>query len=175
MKNLFIIAITFLFLLSEKTLSQERRSASATGTATMSVIEGIFLVGPEPTGRNGIVVSPFTNARQRRGGEGALDPIVVVDPNSPSAASFVINGTPGVSFNIVLPANDTVFLYLGGENADGPSATIPANDFTHSFDGQGVFGALGFATIRVGCSLNVGNPLLKGGAYRGSFLITITY
>jgi hypothetical protein len=169
MKYLFTIAFC---LLSNTSFGENTSSATATGVAKMEVVESIFLVGPEPTGENGIVANPFT-----RGGpeEGATLPEVIIDPNSSSAARIIINGSPGASFNIVLPPNDTIYLNLVDNRTEGPSDRIPAYDFADSVNGQGVFGPEGFASVGIGCTLNIGNPNLKTGLYKADFLITITY
>ncbi|MGQ3092212.1 DUF4402 domain-containing protein [Roseateles sp.] len=94
--------------------------------------------------------------------------ILVNQAGIPSAAQFVVSGTPNAAFTISLPADGSIFL------SDGASGSMAVNAFVSSPAGVGVLSGGGTQQINVGATLDVGSGQATGN-YAGSFIVTINY
>jgi hypothetical protein len=84
-----------------------------------------------------------------------------------SAAPFSVTGENNASFNITLPANNTVQL-----TRTGGTEKMNVNSFTHNASLQ--LSGTGTATFKVGATLEV-NANQVAGEYSGSFSVTVAY
>jgi len=101
------------------------------------------------------------------GGRTAAGGVSVLSSSPFSAAPFSVTGENNASFNITLPANNTVQL-----TRTGGTEKMNVNSFTHNASLQ--LSGTGTATFKVGATLEV-NANQVAGEYSGSFSVTVAY
>lgn len=133
------------------------RAQTITDSTALSF--GSFVAGSGGT----VAVSPASD-RSATGG------VTLINAGPGAASQSTVTGTPGSSYSITLPANDTVSLSNG-------SNTMAVNEFvsnpaaTSSSTGLLLTGS---QTLYIGATLTVSNNQ-PAGSYSGTFPVTVTY
>lgn len=162
------IKLAFLFILLGTGLGVAQTSASASFTASVTIIQPIGITTTSQMNfanvdaqQGGAVVLSPDNTRSATGG------VVLDDASQVSAAAFEITGEEDFTFSITLPQEEYVL-------SNGTEEMI-IKDFTSNLANQGQL-AGGATTVRVGATLNV-NPNQKPGVYTspGAMNVTVNY
>lgn len=164
-RTLFIIAI---FSLLASTMGYAQTSASATFTATVTIVEPIGITTTSnmnfariEAGEGGRVILAPDNTRTAWGG------VHLTHGETGTAASFEVVGNDGFTYDLSLPQGDLI-LRSGDQE-------IVIRDFQSDLIGSGTLTG-GSQTVRVGATLEV-NPNQTPGRYtsEGGFQVTVNY
>jgi hypothetical protein len=148
------VLVSLLLLLASATFAQ---IASLAITNTRSLSFGSFVAGAGGT----VTVS----AASDRSATGA---VILVPSRSGQSAQFTVEGDPGATYSIDLPADSTVVL-------TGPGADMALTSFTSEPSGAGgQLGLTGSQVLSVGATLQVGDNQAEG-SYSGSFDVIVNY
>lgn len=92
-------------------------------------------------------------------------------------ASFKILGEPNKAFQLTIPANSTVKMYLGGDSSlTDPTKMIDVEDFTSNLDGTSPsIDANGEKLLLVGATRSALLANQTRGNYSGDFEVTVVY
>jgi hypothetical protein len=155
-KRLFVAALAALLCLSSAMISQAALIAvSVTNTRGLSF--GSFVAGAGGT----VTVSPGSE-------RSATGSVVLVPSKSGQSAQFTVEGDPGATYTIDLPADSTVFL-------TGPGVDMALTNFTSKPAGAGgQLSATGSQVLSVGATLHVQEGQVSG-SYSGSFDVIVNY
>lgn len=121
---------------------------------------GAFAAGAGGT----ITISP--QGLRTAGGDVTL--MTVGQASQGSAASFDVTGSPNATYQITLPANNSVTL------AGSQGGSMSVTSFSSSPSPGGQLSAVGSQTLNVGATLAVGNNQAPG-SYSGNFAVTVTF
>lgn len=153
--------ITTLLML---TLSTQAQAATSTAQA-LQVIESQIAIAT-------ISNLDFGTATQGDTGK-TINPGTSEDSEN---ASFLVTGEPNKTFSILLPANDEVKMYLGGNaGATDPNEIISVDDFLDSENGAATLDNNGEFTFFVGASRSDILATQTRGSYSGNFDVTVVY
>lgn len=161
-------------------LSGAAHAASVTAVATATVVENITVANLQPlnfghitpTAGGGSVTISTNNKRSVAGG-------VQLGPDAYSRATFKVQGTPGKSYSIHTPSEQT---FVSSEASSDPSLTnrLTVNRFTvysvnaSSSGGDGKLGNGGQDDVYLGGTLVVPANAVPG-VYSGLVPITVSY
>jgi len=161
-KKIFVfIAIAGSFFVGSNAFAQGGNTASDTGTATASVIASLSL----------------TNTADLAFGEGIRqDAALTVAPAS--GGTFTVTGEPLRFYNVTVPADATVYVYIGTGSTAQEKIWMSAFNFSTSelsSTTQGQLSAGGTDTISVGATRDaiLGNQVT--GAYTGPYTVSVIY
>ena len=87
--------------------------------------------------------------------------------NTPTAAAFIVMGSPEATYTVTLPKEIGVVNEAGTEK-------MAVNEFNSNPDGAGVLDAKGQQSLKVGATLHVAASQAAG-RYTGAFEVTVEY
>jgi hypothetical protein len=87
--------------------------------------------------------------------------------NTPTAAAFVVMGSPEATYTVTLPKQIDVINEIGSEK-------MAVDEFNSNPDGAGVLDAKGRQALKVGATLHVA-AAQAAGRYTGAFEVTVEY
>lgn len=135
-------------------------ASGQTLVATQDLSFGAFVAGAGGT----IAISP--EGVRTAGGDVTL--MTVGQFSQGSAASLDLTGSPNATYEITLPANNSVTL----TGSQGGSMSVTS--FSSSPSAEGQLSGGGSATLNVGATLAIGNNQAPG-SYSGSFAVTAVF
>jgi len=147
---------------------------AATGTATATIGTAISIT--QDAGGTNAGNLAFGHIIPGTGGTVTIAPdgtvgqtgaITLTTQLTKSAAQFAVSGDVGKTYNVTLPADNTVTISNG-------TTTMRVDGFTKSLAGLGTLDASGAQTFKVGGTLTVGNAQ-DTGFYTGTFTVTAAY
>jgi hypothetical protein len=127
---------------------------------TQELSFGAFVAGTGGT----ITISP----QSMRTAGGDVTPMSVGKFAQGSAATFDLTGSPNATYEISLPANNSITL----TGSQGGSMSV--SSFSSSPSGSGQLSPTGTQTLNVGATLIVGSNQTPG-SYSGSFAMTAVF
>ena len=143
-------------LLTAVPLSREAKAASATATASQTVIAAISIVKTSDLN--------FGTAPQG-------DPAKVLATSDPLAAGFTVSGDPNRAYTITLPAGSISMTTNGG----GANKEIVVSSFTSNPNGTGTIGASGTQSLKVGATRAALANTQVAGNYSATFTVSVIY
>jgi len=151
-------------------LSGQAMAADATASASATIVTPIAISkttdmsfgGVLATAGAGTVVLATNNDRTAVG-------VTLVDAATGTAAEFLVQGQPGYTYAITLPASTSL---------TGTGAAMTVDEFTSNPGTTGTLAAsgdnAGKQDLLVGATLNVGETQAAG-TYTGTFSVTVAY